>query len=119
MILLTSFRIFSTYKKRRHIYDSFKPRPASTVDANSIRSLLGPIIAIIVGIFMVILDSTAINEAIPKLMSDFDTSLNLVQWTITGYTLAQAAVIPLAGWMSDRYGPRCIFIISIILFVKK
>ncbi|WP_307466577.1 DHA2 family efflux MFS transporter permease subunit [Paenibacillus harenae] len=82
----------------------------------SLRALIAPLIAIIIGMFMVILDATAVNVAIPVLADDFKSSLSLIQWTITGYALAQAAVIPLAGWMSDRFGPKQVFIISIILF---
>lgn len=82
----------------------------------SIRSLLAPLIAIIVGMFMVILDSTAVNVALPVLAEDFQSSLSLIQWTITGYALAQAVVIPLAGWMSDRFGAKQVFIVCIILF---
>ena len=39
-----------------------------------------------------------------------------MQWTITGYALAQAAVIPLAGWLSDRFGAKRIFLTSVGLF---
>jgi EmrB/QacA subfamily drug resistance transporter len=82
----------------------------------SVRELVGPLIAIIIAIFMVILDATAVNVAIPVLVMDFKSSLAVIQWTITGYALAQAAVIPLAGWMTDRFGAKLIFIISLILF---
>ncbi|MDB5056339.1 MAG: transporter, partial [Bacilli bacterium] len=82
----------------------------------SIRSLLGPLMAVIIGMIMVILDSTVVNVAIPGLQADFKSSLSIIQWTITGYTLALSAVIPLAGWMSDRFGAKRIFIISIALF---
>ncbi|MCR8643822.1 DHA2 family efflux MFS transporter permease subunit [Paenibacillus sp. N1-5-1-14] len=82
----------------------------------SMRSLIVPMIALIIGMFMVILDTTAVNVAIPVLAKDFNSTLSLIQWTVTGYALAQAAVIPLAGWMSDRFGAKLIFIISIILF---
>jgi EmrB/QacA subfamily drug resistance transporter len=82
----------------------------------SVRQLVGPLLAIIVGIFMVILDSTAVNVAIPVLVKDFKSSLAVVQWTVTGYALAQAAVIPLAGWVTDRFGAKLIFIVSLILF---
>ncbi|MWC28848.1 DHA2 family efflux MFS transporter permease subunit [Paenibacillus sp. MMS18-CY102] len=82
----------------------------------STRQLIGPLIAIIVGMFMVILDTTAVNVALPVFVDDFHRSLTVVQWTITGYALAQAAVIPLAGWMSDQFGAKRIFIISLVLF---
>jgi EmrB/QacA subfamily drug resistance transporter len=84
--------------------------------ALSIKSIMLPLIAIIVGMFMVILDGTAMNVAIDQFMKDFQSSFSLVQWTITGYALAQAAVIPLAGWLSDRFGAKRIFLTSIVLF---
>ncbi|MFC4776453.1 DHA2 family efflux MFS transporter permease subunit [Paenibacillus sp. GCM10023252] len=82
----------------------------------SMKDIIAPLIAIIVGMFMVILDGTAMNVAIPRLMEDFESSFSIVQWTITGYALAQAAVIPLAGWLSDRFGAKQIFQLSIVLF---
>jgi EmrB/QacA subfamily drug resistance transporter len=82
----------------------------------SIRSIIGPMLAVIVGMIMVILDNTVVNVAMPGLVEDFDSTLSLVQWTITGYTLALSAVIPLAGWMTDRFGAKRIFLISIVLF---
>ncbi|MBW5447486.1 DHA2 family efflux MFS transporter permease subunit [Cohnella sp. CFH 77786] len=85
--------------------------------AMSMREIIGPLVAIIIGIFMVILDGTAVNVALPKLMEEFKlTDLSLIQWTVTGYALAQAAVIPLAGWLSDRFGAKKIFLISVGLF---
>jgi len=75
-----------------------------------------PLIAIISGVFMVILDSTAMNVALSKLVVDFNTALPTLQWTVTGYMLATAAVIPLAGWLSDRFGAKNIFLTSVVLF---
>ncbi len=86
-------------------------------EAMPVRSLLAPLIAIVVGLFMVILDTTAVNVAIPVLADDLHSSLSLIQWTITGYSLAQAVVIPMAGWFSDRFGAKQTFIVSIILFI--
>jgi len=82
----------------------------------SIRSILAPLVAIIIGLFMVILDGTAMNVAMPGFEQEFGKSLNIVQWTVTAYALAQAAVIPLAGWLSDRFGAKRIFLISVGLF---
>ncbi|MFD0587107.1 MDR family MFS transporter [Paenibacillus sp. GCM10027627] len=85
-------------------------------EALSIKSIMLPLLAIIVGMFMVILDGTAMNVALNQFMEDFGSSFNLVQWTVTGYALAQAAVIPLAGWLSDRFGAKRVFLISIVMF---
>ncbi|NBD27995.1 MDR family MFS transporter [Paenibacillus glycinis] len=88
-----------------------------TKSATSIKTILVPLLAIIVGMFMVILDSTAMTVALPKLREDFGgATLSHIQWTVTGYALAQAAVIPLAGWLSDRFGSKHIYITSIVLF---
>jgi EmrB/QacA subfamily drug resistance transporter len=96
---------------------SAKSTPASQENTASLRSLIGPLVAIIIGIFMVILDGTAVNVALPKLQEEFKLqNMSLVQWTVIGYALAQAAVIPLAGWLSDRFGAKRVFLISIGLF---
>ncbi len=79
-------------------------------------TVIVPLIAIIIGIFMVVLDGTAVNVALPKLVDDLHTTLPTLQWIVTGYTLAQAAVIPLAGWLSDRFGAKRVFLISVALF---
>lgn len=81
------------------------------------KSILLPLLAIISGMIMVIIDSTVVNVAMPKLVEDFNQTLSYMQWAITAYTLAMAAVIPLAGWLSDRFGAKKIFIISIVLFI--
>ncbi|MEC0179617.1 MFS transporter, partial [Paenibacillus favisporus] len=83
----------------------------------SLKKIIPPMLAIIVGMIMVILDSTVVNVAVPNLVSYFDTDLKTIQWAITGYTLALSAVIPLAGWMTDRFGSKQVFIATIIMFV--
>src|SRR5713226_4427252 len=82
----------------------------------SARSLLLPLVAIIMGTFMVILDTTVVNVALPTLGRVFATNISLLQWVIGGYLLAQAAVIPLSGWISDRFGAKRVYLISLVLF---
>ncbi|MFD0672737.1 DHA2 family efflux MFS transporter permease subunit [Cohnella sp. GCM10027633] len=82
----------------------------------SMKAIMGPLMAIVVGMIMVILDSTIMNIAMPALMGDFGSNINTMQWSITAYTLALSAVIPLAGWLTDRFGAKQIFLITIFLF---
>ncbi|GAA0361122.1 MDR family MFS transporter [Bacillus horti] len=82
----------------------------------TIRSIMAPLIAVVVGMIMVILDSTIVNVAFPKFQQEFNSSLSVVQWTFTGYTLALSAVIPLAGWMTDKFGTKRVFLTTIVLF---
>jgi len=80
------------------------------------KSLVGPAISIVIGMFMVSLDGSVLNVAIPGIVKYFGSDLSTIQWAITGYSLALAAVIPLAGWMTDRFGTKRIFMIVISLF---
>jgi EmrB/QacA subfamily drug resistance transporter len=82
----------------------------------SARSLFLPLVAIIIGTFMVILDTTVVNVALPTLGRVFATDISLLQWVIGAYLLAQAAVIPLSGWISDRFGAKRVYLISLVLF---
>src|SRR5438445_6146390 len=84
----------------------------------STRAILIPLIAIIMGTFMVILDNTVVNVALPTLGRVLNSDLSLLQWVIAGYMLAQAAVIPLSGWLSDRFGARRVYLISLVLFTS-
>jgi EmrB/QacA subfamily drug resistance transporter len=84
--------------------------------SDSTRSVLVPLVAIILGSFMVILDNTVVNVALPTLGRVFQADLNLLQWVISAYMLAQAAVIPLSGWLSDRFGAKQVYLTSVVLF---
>lgn len=89
---------------------------SSTASAFSVKSILGPVMAVVVGMIMVILDSTVVNVAMPNLINYFHTSVSTMQWVITAYTLSLSAVIPLAGWLTDRFGAKQIFLTTIVLF---
>jgi EmrB/QacA subfamily drug resistance transporter len=68
------------------------------------------------GAVMSILDTTIVNVALATLGKDLHSSLSNIQWVITGYMLSLAAVIPVTGWASRRFGAKRVFIISLILF---
>ena len=72
---------------------------------------------VLLGAVMSILDITVVNVAINRLAIDFNASLTTIQWVVTGYTLAIAAVIPLTGWAADRFGTKRLYLTSLVLFV--
>src|SRR4051794_41935945 len=72
---------------------------------------------VICGAVMTILDTTIVNVAIDRLGVVFGTPLATIQWVSTAYLLALAAVIPLTGWMVDRFGTRRVFMGAVALFV--
>ena len=81
------------------------------------RALLAVASVVVLGTIMSILDTTVVNVAINTLSVDFHTSLTTIQWVATGYTLALATVIPLSGWIADRFGTKRLYMTSIGLFV--
>ena len=68
------------------------------------------------GLIMAVLDSTIVNVALVPMAKSLRTDLNTIEWVVTGYLLAQAAVIPVAGYFSNRFGIKRLFIICLALF---
>lgn len=53
---------------------------------------------------------------LPKLSETFNSPLYTIQWTVTAYTLALSAVIPLSGTMAEKFGEKKVFLICLVLF---
>lgn len=87
--------------------------PGTGVD----RALLIVAGVVVLGAVMSILDTTVVNVAIPTLAARFRTSLPTIQWVATGYTLSLAMVIPLSGWIADRFGTKRLYMVSIAMFI--
>ncbi|MFJ9250666.1 MDR family MFS transporter [Streptomyces sp. NPDC101776] len=58
------------------------------------------------GVFITLLDTTIVNIALDHLRTVFDASVAQTQWVSTGYLLAFVSVIPVSGWLSERFGAR-------------
>lgn len=71
---------------------------------------------VVVGVIMSILDTTIVNVALETLARELRASLNTIQWVSTGYLLSLAMVIPLSGWMTERFGAKRIWMVSVALF---
>jgi len=72
---------------------------------------------VVLGAIMSILDVTVVSVALPTFQNDFGASYAKVAWTMTGYTLALATVIPLTGWAADRFGTKRLYMVALALFV--
>lgn len=67
-------------------------------------------------LFLVSLDITAMNVALPAISVDLETSISGLQWTIDVYTVVIASFLMMAGAMADRLGRRRVFRIGLVLF---
>src|ERR1700758_773116 len=65
---------------------------------------------------MAILDITVVSVAQRTFIAQFSSSQAVVGWTMTGYTLALATVIPVTGWAADRFGTKRLFMGSVLAF---
>src|SRR4051794_15428256 len=92
--------------------------PAAHADADEPlgREVWVVAIVVTVGVIMSILDTTIVNVALETLSRELDAPLNTIQWVSTGYMLALAVVIPLTGWMSERFGAKKVWMVSVALF---
>lgn len=71
---------------------------------------------IMLGTFMAVLDSTIVNVGLPKIMASFGVGLNTIQWVITAYMLAMAAMLPTSGWLADKFGYKKVYFWGLFLF---
>ena len=71
---------------------------------------------VVLGAIMSILDITVVSVAQPTFQEVFDCSPAEAAWTMTGYTLALATVIPLSGWAADRFGTKRLYMLAVLLF---
>ena len=71
---------------------------------------------VVLGAIMSILDITVVSVALKTFQTVFDATAAQVAWTMTGYTLALASVIPLTGWAADRFGTKRLYLLAVTLF---
>ncbi|MEM9610867.1 MAG: DHA2 family efflux MFS transporter permease subunit [Actinomycetota bacterium] len=71
----------------------------------------------IAGLVMTIIDGTVVNVALPTLADEFDVPSTDIEWIAIAYLLSLAAVIPVAGWLGDRFGTKRMFVVSLAVFV--
>src|SRR5262247_3159058 len=68
------------------------------------------------GLFMIMLDNTVVNVALPSIQEDLGAGLSELQWIVTGYALTFAALMLSGGKLADMLGRRLIFVTGIVIF---
>jgi EmrB/QacA subfamily drug resistance transporter len=93
------------------------PEPSQAAPSDKLdRDVLLVAGVVVLGAIMSILDITVVAVAQPTFQTEFDASPAETAWTMTGYTLALAAVIPLTGWAADRFGTKRLYMLAVALF---
>jgi EmrB/QacA subfamily drug resistance transporter len=71
---------------------------------------------VLIGFFMILIDTTIVNVSIPTIIADLHTSLSSIEWIISGYALSFAALLITFGRLGDIYGYKRLFISGLVVF---
>ena len=91
-------------------------KPSTTVPERLSARDRTTITVLLVSAFVVILNETIMNVALPRLMHEFNVSASAIQWLATAFMLTMAVVIPATGYLLSRFPIRTVFIIAMGLF---
>jgi MFS family permease len=72
--------------------------------------------AVSFGLFMIMLDNTVVNVALPSIQRDLDIGLSELEWIVTGYALMFAALMLTGGKLADLLGRRLTFVVGLAIF---
>jgi EmrB/QacA subfamily drug resistance transporter len=72
--------------------------------------------AVSLGLFMIMLDNTVVNVALPTIQRDLGAQLSELEWIVTGYALTFAAFLLTGGKLADQFGRRRIFVVGLAIF---
>ncbi|NMO88725.1 DHA2 family efflux MFS transporter permease subunit [Actinomycetospora sp. TBRC 11914] len=75
-----------------------------------------PLVAVCLGTFMLLVDVTIVNVALPPIAASLGTSFGGLQWVIDGYALALAALLMVTGTLADRFGRRRLYLVGLGVF---
>jgi EmrB/QacA subfamily drug resistance transporter len=73
-------------------------------------------LVLVLGLLMATIDTTVVSVVLPQMATALQADYQTITWVGTGYFLATAAIIPIAGYISDRIGSKTAFLISLGLF---
>src|SRR5947209_5369138 len=104
------------------------PRKVLAMEANAVRRQPGIIpapiqvnswivlVVLLMGFFMILLDLTIVNVAIPAIEQGLNTSYDHILWVLNGYTLVYAVLLITGARLGDMFGPKRLFIIGLVIF---
>src|ERR671937_1074171 len=68
------------------------------------------------GLFMIMLDNTIVNVALPSIQRDLHIQISELEWIVNGYALTFAVLMLTGGKLADLLGRRLIFIVGLVIF---
>jgi MFS family permease len=72
--------------------------------------------SLVIGFFMILIDSTIVSVANPRIMESLGADINSVIWVTSAYLLAYAVPLLITGRLGDRFGPRKLYLLGLVVF---
>jgi len=72
--------------------------------------------SLVIGFFMILIDTTIVSVANPAIMTGLDTDINAVIWVTSAYLLAYAVPLLITGRLGDRFGPKNLYLVGLTIF---
>ena len=76
-------------------------------------------VSVMTATFMVVLDSSVANVALPHIAGNLSASTDESTWVLTSYLVSNAIMLPAAGWITRRIGRKRLFMLSIVVFTDR
>jgi EmrB/QacA subfamily drug resistance transporter len=91
---------------------------AATVpaDPEAVQHWVVPLLVLIVGMFMTVLDTSIVNVAVPTIQTEFGGSSSDIAWISTAYSLVLGVVVPTTAWLGDRVGLARLYVFGLAGF---
>jgi EmrB/QacA subfamily drug resistance transporter len=101
-----------------------KPRPAADTTAGEGapattgrgNGWLLPMLVLVSGMFMSVLDTTIVNVAVVDIQREFGATTDQVQWIATAYTLSEGVIVPVSAWLGIKFGMKRVYNLALIFF---
>lgn len=75
------------------------------------------LVTVMLSTFMVVLDGTIVNVAIPTIMAAFGQTINQVVWVSTAYLIALSVLLAISAWLSEHFGAKKVYLIGLLIFL--
>jgi EmrB/QacA subfamily drug resistance transporter len=92
-----------------------KPTPAAPLSTQTDKWGL-PLLVVVIGMFMSILDTSIVNVAVPTIQKEFSVTTDDIEWISTAYTLCLGVIVPTSAWLGERLGLKRLYLIALLGF---
>lgn len=100
----------------RPVTQSAAPSPAGSAPATEDLNPWPALWALVLGFFMIMVDTTIVTVATPAIIEDLHAEVNSVVWVTSAYLLAYAVPVMIMGRLGDRFGPKNLYLIGMVVF---